>query len=521
MTAFVDARTGELPETLTASIAVIGSGAAGITLARELAGHGRDVLLVESGGPEIEGQTQALYTAPNVGIPYYDLASCRLRYFGGTTNHWGGFCRANDPIDYVGRPEIGLPAWPISHETLAPYIARAARILEIDTKFFDPQAQLRARGLTDVKLIDQSSQVLETKIFQIAQNIRFGPRFRAEIAANPNIRPVEHLNVIEIVLDEAGQRVDHLVAVTLDGKKFTIKADRFVLCCHAIENARLLLASNARMPAGIGNQSDMVGRHFMEHTHLFASRFIPSDKFPMFYNREFLDRFHLNANLSISESAMREHGIMNYYCRFNPVDTEPLTQHAVWRLRRRFWEPASADLYDDIATILSDFGGAVREAVINRGDETHPRYYRLEHRIEQFPNPDSRVRLTDKKDKLGLRTIEVNWAFTDQDVKTLNTGQRLLAQELSALQLGRVEIEDIDVAMLRERALGHYHHIGTTRMAVDPAHGVVDINLKVHGVDNLFVGGSSVFPSAGYSGPTMMLIGMATRLADHLAGVAS
>ncbi len=135
MTAFLDARADELPERIDTEVCVIGAGAAGITLARELAANGRKVLLVESGGEKIEAQTQSLYVAPNSGVPYYDLAACRLRYFGGTTNHWSGYCGPNNPIDYEGRPELNLPPWPINHETLAPYIAKAAELLEINTHF--------------------------------------------------------------------------------------------------------------------------------------------------------------------------------------------------------------------------------------------------------------------------------------------------------------------------------------------------------------------------------------------------
>lgn len=514
MSAFLDARSDAVGERLHAPVVIVGAGAAGITLARELAAKGQRVLLIESGGEKIEGKTQGLYVAPNTGSPYYDLASCRLRYFGGTTNHWSGYCRANDPIDYEGRPALGLPRWPVSHEELAPYIAQAATLLEIDSQFFDPEAQLKARGLTDVELLEKQAPALETKNFQLAQNIHFNGRFRPEIAGSPLIQPVEYLNIVEVVLDGSGRRVSHLTGVTLDGKQVRVDGNRFVLCCHAIENARLLLASDKQAAGGIGNANGHVGRYFMEHPYLFASRFIPSDRFPQLYNRSFLDRYHLNANISLSEAAMREHGVMSYYCRFNPVDIDPTARSAAGRVRRNFWEPASTDLFRDVALAMSDLPGIA--AFVTKSDQ--PRFFALEHRIEQAPNPNSRVKLTAKTDKLGMREIELDWQFTDLDVKTLNIGQKIVAQELSALQMGRFEIEEIDMDMMRERALGHYHHIGTTRMSADPADGVVDPNQKVHGVDNLYIAGSSVFPSAGYSGPTMMIVGMTMRLAEHLTG---
>lgn len=514
MTAFIDARSAEIGDTIDAPIAIIGAGAAGLTLALEFAAKKQHVLLVESGGALIEGQTQALYLGSQTGVPYFDLTSCRLRYFGGTTNHWSGFCRANDPIDYEARPALGMKAWPVGHDELEPFIARAARILEIREDFFAPRDQLTVGKVPDIRLVEDGSTALVTKNFQLSQNIRFGTRFRDQVARSPYIHPVEHLNVVEIVLDESGRRVAHLKARTLDGKQVRIDARRFVLCCHAIENARLLLASDARMPGGIGNGSDHVGRYFMEHAHLFASRFYPSARFPALYGRQFLNPFHLNANISLSDAAMREHGTLSYYCRFNEVGLDNSVLHARARLRRRFWEPASSGLFQDIATLLTDPLGAIMPSAVGA------RHFALEHRIDQAPNPDSRITLTGKKDRLGMRMINLHWDFTDLDLKTLNTGQEIVARELSALGWGRFEIEEITKDLLRERVVGNWHHIGLTRMSDRPEDGVVDRNLRVHGVDNLWVGGSGVFPSAGYSGPTMMLIGMSIRLADHMAAAA-
>lgn len=517
MTAFRNAAApGTLPPYFEADVCVIGAGAAGITLARDLAARGHHVLLVESGGERIEGRTQGLYVAPRSGVPYYDLAACRLRYYGGTTNHWSGYCRANDPIDYEGRPDLGLPAWPIGHETLEPYIAKAAELLEINAFFFDPAEQLRQKKLDPAMLVDSQSQTLVTKNFQISQNIRFGPRFREEIAANPRIDPVEHLNAVEIVLNDSGN-VDHVVARTLDGRSTRLRARQYALCCHAIENARLLLESDRQRPGGIGNRHDHVGRNFMEHPHIIASRMIPSERFPKFYDRNFLSKYNLNANLSLSDAAMREHGIMSYYCRFNPMFGEPRSVDARRRLGRRLMQPASLALYHDIRASLSDLG-SIRSMVERRvTGSDQPLFFQLEHRIEQAPNRDSRITLTDKRTKLGQRQIHFHWALSDIDLKTFNRGQEIVARELSALHMGRFELETIDMPKLEERVVGHYHHMGTTRMASAYADGVVDPDLKVHDVGNLYIGGSSVFPTAGYSGPTMMLVALAMRLGEHLS----
>lgn len=520
VTAFVDAEIDDFGLTLDAPTCIVGAGAAGITLALDLAAKRQHVLLIEAGGEKIEGKTQNLCVGELTGVPYYDLASCRLRYWGGSTNHWSGYCRANDPIDYEARPEIGVPGWPVTGYELKPFIARAAQTLEIDTNFFDPAAQLRRAGFDPGELLEAQSPAFVTKNFQLARNIRFGPRFRQDIALNPYIRPVERLNVVRINLDDSGRRVVSLDAKTLGGKSVRITARRFVLAAHAIENARLLLESDDRAKGGIGNNSDQLGRNFIEHPQVRASRMIPSDRFPSFYDQSFLANFHLNANLSLSEKVMRERGILSYYCRFMPVYAQEDIAAAASRLPNRLKQPASLGLFSDVAKILADPVHAFAKYIVR--DLNHyvrPLYYELEHRTDQAPNPDSRVTLTDKRDKLGQRVVRLNWDFTDLDVKTFSVGQDVVVHELSALGMGRFQVEQISKDLLSQRVAGHYHQMGTTRMADDPAHGVVDRNSRVHGIENLWVAGSSVFPTGGYSGPTMMIVAMTHRLGDHLANL--
>lgn len=148
MTGFLDAKTDDVGAALDASICIVGAGAAGITLARELAGSGQDVLLIEGGAEELDGATQGLFAGRQLGLRYYNLLSCRLRYFGGTTNHWSGYCRDNDPIDYEGRAELDLPKWEVGPDEMAPYVARAGETLNVAAKHFDPRAAMDNRGLS-------------------------------------------------------------------------------------------------------------------------------------------------------------------------------------------------------------------------------------------------------------------------------------------------------------------------------------------------------------------------------------
>lgn len=517
MTAFIDAREDGLPEVIRGRICVIGAGAAGITLARKLAEKEAGVLLVEAGGLDIDGRTQSLFAGRHLGLQYFDLASCRLRYFGGTTNHWSGYCRANDRLDYEGRPELGLPAWPFGHDELEPYILEAGRSLGIAADAFEPHMVIAAAGLDAAQLVDDVSDVLITKTFQLAQDIRLGQIWRDEIVASPNLTPYLNLNVTAVRLTPDARQVSHLEAATTTGKRYRIEATQFVLCCHAIENARLLLASNDVMQAGVGNAHDHVGRYFMDHIHILASRFIPSDRFPALYDWGFATQHYLNANISFSDDALRREGLLNYYCRFVPQYVTEQTRDALKNVVWGFRAPGDLDYLADVAQVMTELTGATHLELSRRGLAYYaPEYYLLDHRIEQAPNSDSRVVLSDRRDGIGNLIADLDWRLNDHDIESFRKGQAAVGRELAALGYGRIEEEDITRDLVESRVEGHYHHIGTTRMSVDPSAGVVDANCQVHGISNLHIGGSSVFPTAGYAGPTMMIIAMAMRQAEYL-----
>lgn len=270
------------------------------------------------------------------------------------------------------------------------------------------------------------------------------------------------------------------------------------------------------MAAGIGNHSDHVGRYFMDHLGFKASVMVPTEHFPLLLDREYAARHGVNANLSFTDDFVRSSSTLQYYCRFRPPENEEL-----WELARRVYtgitEPGSLAFLSDVAELTSSFPTHWPALLRRTGlDWPRPSLYLLEHRLEQAPNPDSRVILSDRLDALGNRIADLDWRINDDDVRSFVAGQSTIAAELAALNYGRVQKEELTRELIEERLYSHYHQIGTTRMSDAAADGVVDVNCCVHGVNNLYVGGSSVFPTAGYSGPTMMLIALAYRLSDHL-----
>jgi len=507
---------------LRADVCIVGAGAAGITLAANLATTGLHVLLLEGGGERISGESQSLYLAEQTGLPYFDLTACRLRYFGGTTNHWGGYCRENDPIDYERREAQGLPGWPIGHAEIAPYVARAAGQLGLAPAGFAPRPHFeRHRQGPGDRLLDDLSDQFETKVFQLSRRLRFQELYSEQLREAAKVQVLLHANAVHLGLNRAGNRVELLSVVGQGQRRFQVQASHFVLAAHAVENARLLLLSDDVQRQGIGNAHDQVGRYFMEHPHVVNGLFFPSEGFPAIYGMDRLQRVGLNANLSLSREAMLRQGILQYYCRFVPLYDFDRTAEAVRQVADGFWEPMDLRMLRALSRVTRRPLESLRFGAYRAGlTQPRPVAYSLDHRIEQAPNPESRVTLSDQRDALGLRRARLHWVLNDTDYRTFELGQQTIVAELTRLGMGRFKAARLTRDAVDAGVFGHYHHIGTTRMGVDARNSVVDADCRVHGVGNLHVAGSSIFPSSGYSGPTMMLIAFAIRLAERLARLA-
>jgi len=375
---FIDSNNHDFPTKLKTNICIIGAGAAGITLARNLQNID-DVLLVESGDLDMNGSTQALYKGKNTALPYFDLLTCRLRYFGGTTNHWGGYCRPNDPIDYEGRSMLGLPKWPVDEKILTPYIDKAAKELGLKHDFFDNTGLFKKHDIAQTEIIDSEANHLYTKVFQLTKKTRFAQIYKEELSKQDNLRICLNLNVIHIQLDSQGEKVVSVTCKTLEGKEVTIEADVFIVASHAIENARLLLNSNDIQKAGLGNKYDHVGRYFMDHIHIKATKLIPSQNFPFIYDRNVLSDLKLNANISFTDDYIRRKNILQYYCRFMPIYTEEQVVDSIKGIKSEINEPFSNALFEDFKVVLNDFSGAKNHFLSHFSlSQPTPKYYYLD-----------------------------------------------------------------------------------------------------------------------------------------------
>lgn len=522
MLMLIDARQMDSGAQVETGLCIIGGGAAGITLALEFARQGVEVCLLEGGGLEADGRTQSLQSIANIGRKYYGLRFARPRYYGGATNVWGGHCVPLRAVNFERVPWIPYSGWPFRLDTIVPYYARAHQRLSLGAFDYRPEQVARELGLP---LFPFASGSVETVLSRYLgptrfDALRFGAHYRAELAQAANLVTYLHANVTAINQDPGAGRIKDVSVATLTGRRFTVRARQYVLAAGGIENARLLLLSDQVQRRGLGNQRDLVGRFFMEHIWYRRGRIQPRPghtPFRLYGAPQPYRGAWVQCHLALAEAVVRQQQIpdfraeiaINAGSRFEGLLR--LAHQA--RERIKDFEALDAMAFQAVRA----FQGVFRRLDQARVPERGPVVYQLANYVEQVPNPDSRVQLSDARDALGLRKAVIDWRLSALDREGIRVAHRLLAQEVERSGFGRMDsglAEDQEE--LLAGASGGGHHMGTTRMSADPRWGVVDGDGRVYGLDNLFVAGSSVFPTGGFANPTLTIMALAIRLADHL-----
>lgn len=522
----IDARTVPKDSIIEADICIIGAGAAGITLAREFISGPFKVCLLESGGFEIDGKTQSLYDGVSVGHPYYPLDIARLRYFGGTTNHWEGACIPLGEIDFQVREWVPYSGWPLTRSDLVPYYKRAMAVVEIGPLDYKPETW-ESDDRPQVKL---ASDRLVNTVIQSSPPTRFGEKYREQILEAKNIDTYLNANVLEIEANEHGRSIARLHVSSLEKNPFVVNARIFILATGAIENPRLLLLSNSVQKMGLGNQNDLVGRFFMEHPVDETGFFLPTHfngRFYDWYSRQFNDggrtgEVKISGYLMTSEQTMRENALLNGGFSIAHIKWSDISK-GVASFKDLIEGIKEGDLPDNffqhLSNVINDIDDVAIASYRKFTGKQHT-IFRLSYWAEQSPNPESRVSLDAERDAFGQNKVKLDWRLDERDRHTVVRMHEILAEELGRAGLGRLRLDVDDeseewLSILR----GSYHHMGTTRMHDNPKRGVVDATCRVHGISNLFIAGSSVFPTSGHANPTLTIVALSLRLAEHIKRV--
>ncbi len=535
----VDAREVDAFGKISTDVCIVGAGAAGIAMALEFAGKPVDVVLLEGGGLQPDAATQALYGGENVGLAHEPPNESRSRYLGGSTNCWGGWCRPLDAIDFEERPWVEDSGWPISRDDLLPYYKRSHTLLELGDFNYDADHWSAEIARQKAALFPLAGLELRNVINQLSPPTRFGAVYRSQLSGASNVKTFLYANATEILTDETASEARGVGVRTLSGNNFAVSAKIVVLAAGGIENARLLLLSNSVETAGLGNKRDLVGRYYMDHPRLQSTRLLIADaqRYRPLYDAT-LHRIHrgrgpgkrrLEAHLAPAPDTQRRMRLLNSrtYLVARHGDDVSKSYFALKGLqrtlygRRQFGYPlakVSRDVLRQLPILLAHAPRTaltVAEVLLN--PILNNREFSLETVLEPAPNRESRVTLAEDRDQLGLNQVRVDWRLTQQDQDHFKTLNSLIVEGLARSGVATpVEPRSAEPDPWPGKIVGCWHHMGTTRMHQDPAKGVVDPDCRLHGVHNLFVAGSSVFPTVGSDSPTITLVALALRLSARI-----
>jgi choline dehydrogenase-like flavoprotein len=520
-----DARQFASDQQVEGDVCIVGAGPAGITVARELIGNGALVWLLESGGRDVERRAQRLNRGQTVGYPIHLPHQSRVRSFGGTTRHWftpgdeSWAARPLDPVDFEVRPGIPYSGWPFDRGHLDPYYAHAQALCQLGPFDYEPGRWTDQARTPPLPL---PSGTIGTTLFQHGTADFDG--YYQELVRAPNVTLLLHASVVDLATGEDPGRVDRVEVRREDGSRCFVRARLVVLAAGGIENPRLLLLSRRMHAGGLGNDRDLVGRFFAERLSARTGFIVPmipdlTGRAGFYDVHEAAPGVRVQGALRVPDAVQRERQLLNCAFFLAPRSLS-MTAEAVRsvatlvKARRRRPLPAGVlGHLRNIATGLGDLGTFARDRV--RRPDRASSVLVMRAQAEQAPNPDSRVTLGTRRDRFGLPVARVDWRPTPSDRASIRASQETVDAELRAAGLGHVELmlgDEHPLALLE----GNFHHLGATRMHTDPSLGVVDADCRVHGVGNLYVAGSSVFPTYGCSNPTLTVVALALRLADHL-----
>ncbi|EGB14183.1 GMC oxidoreductase [Pseudodesulfovibrio mercurii] len=530
--AVITPRDLENGKTLEADICICGSGPAGISLAHALEGSGRSVCIVESGIDKPNEEIQHLNDLENVGFPLRPHFVNRLRMIGGTSNLWPGRCVRLDPIDFERRPWVPFSGWPLAYAEYTAYMRRAAPLLRLPEPC--PESPLADGGspshIPGPEAWDAAGLDATEGLWAKAP-ARFWPIFRKRLTRSSGVTLIADLTLTGLDFSDDGGHVTSLETRDRSGRRFTVRAGQYILAMGGLENTRtLLLAAERNAQARIPRAP--LGKYYMDHPKTTCGRIELAEgvDWRRLVGRHAVPGGRRQLLFRLSPETQRREGLLNAYVNLEPSysgGTEANYNRTIEILKRLLRKGHVGNRLD-----LSEMEG-MRDLIyqltpdeivpypvyrllqfVKQHLKKPPRHLVIVNHCEQIPNENSKISLSDQRDRFDNPRIRLHWEVVPAEIETLARLQTHLADFLEQNGIGKL------VTDVSELSGSHYtdasHHMGGTRMSADRETGVVDEHLAVHGVDNLHVLGSSVFPTGGAANPTWSIVALALRLADRL-----
>lgn len=519
----IDANKVTRDSILESDICIVGGGAAGIAIANRLANLNVGVLLLESGSHQYDQKTQDLYDFENVGYPLRAQKGyiSRNRYLGGSTNTWLGRSAPIQDIDFKKRDWVPNSGWPISEQDLEPFYSDTAITLKLPDSSFLFNEEWRKFLLDPPEQFLGNRGLLPTVFLLGKKHINMRTVYSKKIVASKNIQILINANVTEIVTDKDETQIKTIVVKTLNGNMFNVNCNDYVLACGGWENVRILLSSRRVNKNGVGNCFDNVGRYYTEHPKILGSKLYLNSKVLkspiMFWKKKISKEGFVRLTIRLSDKLQEKHSLPNSNIEvlYPKTLSDAIAQSENFFNSLGFTKSAIHN-FVKLAPYAFSLAESFERMLLNLP-------LRFDHGVvyshmEQIPTRESRLMLSDQCDELGMPKLRVNLQVSKQDKENMKKFHEVLSNELYEQELGKFVSElpssDGEWSGLSDSS----HHMGTTRMSDDPATGVVDKNCEVHGIHNLYIAGSSVFPTGGHVNPTFTIVALSLRLADYLKG---
>ncbi|MGC3947907.1 MAG: GMC family oxidoreductase [Chryseolinea sp.] len=541
---FVDCRKLQNEDILYTKICIIGGGPAGIALAREFKNQNTPVAVIESGGLKPDAVAAQLGEGETEGDPFAALRDMRHRQYGGMSNRWnvqmhlgriGVRYMPADRIDFERRDWVPDSGWPISYDHLIPFYERASQFCQSGTMDYEATSW----ETPDARIIKFPSGNVNTRVFKFGPSDVYTKEYTDDLRDSSHTSVYIYGSAAELIPDESGKNIKELRVASISGNKFTMRASLFILAAGGLDNPRIMLMSNSVQPAGVGNQHDVVGRYFMDHPLVTTGQLFPPNKEVIkklfLYDKRGIRGNTIMGKFELSEEVMRRERLLNMSAVVFPrtdLHRSP-GRMSIDELRHNLGGNAEpGKLLKHIKNIVRDtpniVGNWYRHSY--KADIMKPNFavgewsleqdlskytkFQILSQTEQAPHRDNRVVLSRNLDILGYPMAKLINHRRDIEKQSVRRSIEIFADAFREAGMGDLKTETFFGEPILQ--LSTHHNMGTTRMNEDPKKGVVDLDCKVHGLQNLYIAGSSVFPVGGYANPTLTIIALAMRLADHI-----